>query len=183
MLPSLAIGVAAYGAGELIFHTVKKGENKDQNLYEILTNAKNTNNQIKGIIREIEDASLRKDIENIQNTASQIIARVEKKPEMYKKTNNFFDYYLPVTLNILKRYDEIENQRLITKDSQKFMLSAKNMIKKISEAFQNQLSNLYKSDMIDTDAEMKVFETMLKSDGYDIENDFNIKQGGKNEEK
>lgn len=85
---------------------------------------------------------------------------------------NFFDYYLPVTMNILTRYDEIENQRLTSEDSKKFMNSAQNMISKINEAFKKQLSNLYQSDMIDVDAEMKVFETMLQSDGYYENNDF-----------
>lgn len=124
---------------------------------------------------QIEDKELIKDIESINDTVSKIINTIEKKPEMYKKMDNFFDYYLPVTSKILKRYDEIENQKLSTSDSEKFMNSTKNMLKKINEAFKKQLSNLYQSDMIDTDAEMKVFETMLKSDGYDIDNDFDIK--------
>ena len=89
--------------------------------------------------------------------------------------NNFFGYYLPVTINILTKYDEIENQKLNTEDSKKFMESTQKMVKKINEAFTKQLSNLYQSDMIDTDAEMKVFDTMLKSDGYDVDdNDFKI---------
>ena len=89
--------------------------------------------------------------------------------------NNFFNYYLPVTINILTKYDEIENQKLNTEDSKKFMESTQKMVKKINEAFKKQLSNLYQSDMIDTDAEMKVFDTMLKSDGYDVDdNDFKI---------
>ena len=34
-------------------------------------------------------------------------------------------------------------------------------------------------DIVDTDAEMKVFETMLKADGYDTSNEFkkNNKEG------
>ncbi len=40
-----------------------------------------------------------------------IIETVEKKPDSYKKMNNFFGYYLPVTINILTKYDEIENQK------------------------------------------------------------------------
>lgn len=55
------------------------------------------------------------------------------------------------------------------------MESTKEMIKKINEAFKKQLANLYQSDMIDTDAEMKVFESMLKADGYNPEDDFKIK--------
>ena len=75
----------------------------------------------------------------------------------------------------MSKYDEIENQKLNTEDSKKFMESTQKMVKKINEAFKKQLSNLYQSDMIDTDAEMKVFDTMLKSDGYDVDdNDFKI---------
>lgn len=82
---------------------------------------------------------------------------------------------MPVTINILTKYDEIENQKLNTEDSKKFMESTQKMVKKINEAFKKQLSNLYQSDMIDTDAEIKVFDTMLKSDGYDVDdNDFKI---------
>ena len=82
---------------------------------------------------------------------------------------------MPLTINIITKYDEIENQKLNTEDSKKFMESTQKMVKKINEAFKKQLSNLYQSDMIDTDAEMKVFDTMLKSDGYDVDdNDYKI---------
>ena len=37
-----------------------------------------------------------------------------------------------------------------------------------------QLNNMYQSEMIDTDAEIKVFEGMLKSDGFLDEINFNI---------
>lgn len=169
------IGVAAFGAGELIFNNTKKGlkvENK--NLHDILNDAKNKNIQIEKMISKIEDPELVKNIKEIQVSVANIISTVEKKPEKYKNMSNFFDYYLPVTINILNKYDEIENQRLTTEESKKFMNSTQNMMKKINNAFKNQLSNLYQSDMIDTDAEMKVFESMLKSDGYDDNNDFKI---------
>ena len=52
------------------------------------------------------------------------------------------------------------------------MAQTESMVGKINNAFKNQLSNLYQSDMVDTDAEMKVFETMLKADGYDNTKDF-----------
>ena len=52
------------------------------------------------------------------------------------------------------------------------------MVKKINKAFKVQLANIYQADIIDTDAEMKVFENMLKSDGYQ-DDDFNISKGEK----
>ena len=48
------------------------------------------------------------------------------------------------------------------------------MIRTIKKSFNEQLSNLYQADMIDTDADMKVFKTMLKTDGYSEIEDFNI---------
>ncbi len=128
------------------------------------------------MIAKVEDTKLKQNIKEINDTVSKIIATIEKKPEKYKSMNNFFSYYLPVTLNILVRYDEIENQKLSSGDSKKFMLQTENMIEKINTAFKNQLSNLYQSSIVDTDAEMKVFESMLEADGYDTTNDFKIEK-------
>ena len=124
------------------------------------------------MIPKIEDEQMKKNIKEINDSATKIINTVENKPKKVKNMNNFFNYYLPVTLNILKKYDEIENQRLVTDEGKKFILQTQEMVKKINSAFKNQLSNLYSSDMIDTDAEMKVFETMLKVDGYDNSSEF-----------
>ena len=84
------------------------------------------------------------------------------------------NYYLPVTIKILSRYDDIENQKLNTKESEKFMKSVLDMTEKIKDAFNEQLNNMYQSEMIDTDAEIKVFEGMLKSDGFLDEINLNI---------
>ena len=48
------------------------------------------------------------------------------------------------------------------------------MLEKIEVAFKSQLNNLYQSDMMDTNAEMKLFDSMLKSDGISGEQDFKI---------
>ena len=175
MLPSLAIGVGGYLAGELVFHVSKKEEFKTKTMLETIQDAREMNNKIEKIIPKIEDTELVNTIKEINETAKKIIDTIESKPEKYKKNNNFFSYYLPVTVNILNKYDEIENQRLTTEESKKFMKSTKEMATKINDAFKKQLSNLYQSDMIDTDAEMKVFDSMLKADGYNFDDDFKIK--------
>ena len=54
------------------------------------------------------------------------------------------------------------------------MDSVEEMIDKIKKAFEEQLSNIYQTEMVDTDAELKVFESMLKSDGFLDEIDFNV---------
>ena len=172
ILPSLAIGAAAFGAGELVLYKKDKQEIKSLSLVETLKDARNKNKQIISMVNKIEDAELRQNIRDVSDTIAKIIDTIESNPKKQQKMNNFFEYYLPVTLNILKRYDEIENQRLVSDDSKKFMNQTKDMMGKINNAFKNQLSNLYQSDIVDTDAEMKVFDSMLKADGYDTSNDF-----------
>ena len=132
--------------------------------------------QIANMIPKVEDQNLKKQIREINETVTKIIETLQKKPYNAKKMNSFFEYYLPVTLNILKKYDEIENQKLGSEDSKKFMGKTQNMIEKINLAFKNQLNALYQSEIVDTDAEMKVLDNLLKADGYSAEDDFEIKK-------
>lgn len=178
-LPSAAIGVAAYGAGILIFRDKKKIDISDNFEMEdriAIKKAKELTIKMQNISKQLESPQLVQNVKSIVGTTNKIIETVEKKPEKIKKVRNFLNYYLPVTMKILERYDEIENQRLNTKDSKKFMSSVEEMIAKIKAAFEEQLSNIYQTEMVDTDAELKVFESMLKSDGFLDEIDFNIEK-------
>ena len=168
LLPSLAISAAAYGAGTLIF----KDRNKldlsidKKNLYDILKEAKEETLQISNISKQIEDKEVVENIEQICDISNKIIDTLSKNPNKLGQARNFLNYYLPVTIKILTRYDEIENQRLNTTESKEFMESVKKMTEKIKNAFNEQLNNMYQTEMIDTDAEIKVFETMLKTEGF-----------------
>ena len=153
----------------------KNLKEQNRNLYDILVDAKEKNRQIMDMASKIESVNLQKNIKEINDSAGKIISAVEKNPGKYKNMDNFFNYYLPVTLNILKKYDEIENQNLASQEGKKFMTKTEDMIEKINSAFKSQLSNLYQSDIVDTDAEMKVFDAMLKADGFDANNDFEKK--------
>ena len=95
--------------------------------------------------------------------------------------NNFFDYYLPVLLKIVVRYDEIENQKLISKEGKSFMSKADAMIEETRGAFETILAGLYQKDIMDADAEMKVYDLMLKADG--ITGDKIIEEGSGKDEK
>ena len=178
ILLSLGIGAIAFGAGNLVFSNKGLKEKKTSttdNLYNVLNKAKSNNAQIYSIINKVENKDLRKNISELHETASKIIDTVSKKPEKLQKAKTFFEYYLPVTLKILTKYDDIENQELDDEEIKKFMKNTEDMISKIEKAFKAQLANLYQSDIIDTDAEIKVFGQMLNAEGFDDIKDFNIK--------
>ena len=168
LLPSLAISAVAYGAGTLIFKDRSKLDLSidKSNLYDILKEAKEETIKIFNISKQIEDNEVVENIEQICDISNKIIDTLSKNPNKLGQARNFLNYYLPVTIKILTRYDEIENQRLNTTESKEFMESVKEMTEKIKNAFNEQLNNMYQTEMIDTDAEIKVFESMLKSDGF-----------------
>ena len=173
-LPAAAIGVAAYGAGNLLFKDRTKIDLSD----DISFNDKEDLKKAQAMVKNIRDISTKleiiKNTKEICDTSDKIIDTVIEKPEKIKKIRNFLSYYLPVTKKILERYDEIENQKLNTTETKKFMASVEEMIAKIKKAFEEQLSNIYQTEMIDTDAELKVFESMLKSDGFIDNIDFDL---------
>ena len=166
-MPSLAIGVGAFFAGELLFSKEKSVDYKDDyDLKKVLEQAKKQNKHLLEMRPLIEDEVIRTYLTEIHDSTAKIIRTVEKSPNKFKSIDNFFDYYLPITVKIVDRYDEIENQKLSSKDSKKFFTSSIKMLDAVNKAFKNILNSLYQSEIIDMDAEMKVFSSMLTSDGF-----------------
>ena len=182
LAPSLVIGGCAFLASELMFSGVKTKEklkNTNRSLYEKIGEARKEQKQIKSLIPKVEKTETKEDLKEINETINKILEEVEKNPKKEKSLNNFFDYYLPVLIKITTRYDEIENTRLTSKDEKTFMTKAEKIIKDTNKAFKTILSNLYQKDIMDTDADMKVYELMLKADG--IVEDNIIKKGEQDE--
>ena len=177
LAPSLAIGAAAFVAGELVFKTdyVKTLKETNISLYNILQNAKRQNKHILEMIPKIDDEDIKKNLKDINDTVEKIVKTIEKNPEKEKKLKNFFDYYLPVTVKLVDRFDEIENQNISSKDSKKFYENTSKTIEEIDNVFKKFLNNLYESDMLDTNVEIKVLNSMLKSDGLDS-NSIDVKE-------
>jgi 5-bromo-4-chloroindolyl phosphate hydrolysis protein len=182
LAPSLVIGGCAFLASELMFSGIKTKEklkNTNRSLYQKIQEAKKEQKQIKTLIPKVDDTETKQNLKEINETINKILEEVEKNPKKEKSLNNFFDYYLPVLIKITTRYDEIENTRLTSKDEKTFMTKAQNLIKDTNKAFKSILSNLYQKDIMDTDADMKVYELMMKADG--IVEDNIIKKGEQDE--
>ena len=167
IIPSLIIGAAAFGAGELVFDDEKLSlKDTNRSLYYQIESAKKENKHILDMIPRIDDNTIREQLNGIHESVSKIINTISRKPEKAKQVNNFFDYYLPITIKLIDRYDEIEDQKLSSGDAKKFFQSTNKMIGEINKAYEKILSDLYKKDIVDMDAEMKVFDSLLKADGF-----------------
>ena len=168
LAPALAIGCVAFGASELVLSGVKGKESlkdTDRELYLKITEAKRQNREILNLIPKVESVETRNNLTEIYETIIKILNTIQFNPKKAKQTNNFFDHYLPVLIKIVKKYDEVENQKLKSEEGKEFLVKADKMIKDTNKAFSNILASLYQNDIMDADAEMKVYNLMLKADG------------------
>jgi len=182
--PSIIIGAAAFGASEILlsgFGSKEKLKDTNLPLYKRVSEAKKQNKEILNLIPKVESEETRKNLSEINETVDKILKTIEDSPKKADRLNNFFDYYLPVLIKIVKRYDEVENQRLISKEGKTFMNKADKMIEDTNNAFKSILASLYSRDIMDADADMKVYDMMLKADG--ITDDDPIMKGSDNSEK
>lgn len=184
LAPALAIGCAAFGASELVlsgFKTKESLKDTDRELYLKITKAKKQNREILELVPKVESESTKKNLMEIYDTVIKILNTVQFNPKKAKKIDNFFDYYLPVLLKIVNKYDEVENQRLKSQEGKDFLIKADKMIKDTNNAFSSILASLYQSDIMDVDADMKVYNLMMKADG--ITGDDFIMKGSDEDEK
>ena len=166
--PALAIGAASFVASELVINGSKKiQEEVGLSFKEEIALSRRQIKYLKEMINKIDDESVSNDLEEITKSADKIITRIESNELKNKTATKFMDYYLPVCVKIVSRYDEIEDQSLTSKDSKEFMKNTGKLLKATNKAFRKILNSLYQSEIIDADAEMKVFNTMLTADGFD----------------
>lgn len=169
IIPSIAIGATAFGAGELVLKKNSKLSLKDSNisLYKQLQLAKSQNKHILNMIQKIDDESIKKSLKGINESITKIIQTIEKNPEKEKKIKNLFNYYLPVTIKLIDKFDEIENQNISSTNSKKYYETTSRTFNEINIVFKKFLNVLYESDMTDANVEIKVLNSMLKADGFD----------------
>lgn len=176
------ITVVAYFACTMIFKKPdvkqEKIEREKSEFEKLTTAATSYIRKIENLKRELNNKVLVENISQICATSNKIVSTIKENPKKSRQVKKFVDYYLPFTLNILTQYNRIEDQNLTSVESKEFMEKVEKMIERVKEACEAQLNSMYETDLINTNADIKVFETMLKSDGL-VDDNMNIKLEGK----
>ena len=176
LLPAVLFGGAAFIGSELLMSRTNIfvfDKVDESNVEEVLTDARNKNKYILDMVNKIEAEDIKINLREINASTSKIISTVAKNKKKIKQTEKFFTYYLPATIGIISKYDEIENQKLSSKDAKKYFESAHESLEEINKSFKKILNNLYESDIENASADMKVLNNILKSEGF---NEIEIKE-------
>lgn len=142
---------------------------------------KEANEGYSGALRAIREANDRipdpvfsEKLDRMEDLAGKIFREVETHPEKLKQASTFFDYYLPTTLKLLGTYTEFEDAGIQGENLRQAKQRIESIMDNLLENFEKQLDELYRSEALDVDADIRVMENMLERDLSSVERDFGL---------
>jgi DNA-binding Lrp family transcriptional regulator len=123
---------------------------------------------------EIADPVLSRKIDRLEEITAKIFRTVEAEPEKRGRINTFMDYYLPTTQKLLESYAKFEATGIESGNLQQAKEHINKTMDAIIAGFEHQLDELYRSDTMDVDSDIRVMETMLRRDTASVEQDFGL---------
>lgn len=113
----------------------------------------------------IADPVISAKIDRLEDLAGKIFRIVEEEPEKKPKAATFLNYYLPTTQKLLDSYADFEEAGVIGENVSQAKQRIADTMDKIVAGFEHQLDQLYQSDAMDVDSDIRVMEQMLRRDG------------------
>jgi len=134
-----------------------------------------------GALRAIREANDRipdpvfsEKLDRMEELAGKILREVETHPKKQKQASTFFDYYLPTTLKLLGTYTKFEEAGIEGENLRQAKERIESIMDNLLESFEKQLDELYRSEAMDVDADIRVMESMLNRDLSSVERDFGL---------
>ncbi len=126
----------------------------------------------------IPDPVFSEKLDRMEEIAGKIFKEVETHPEKQKQVSTFFDYYLPTTLKLLSTYTQFEEAGIEGENLSQAKSRIESIMDTLLENFEKQLDDLYRSEAMDVDADIRVMESMLNRDLSSVERDFGLTLDG-----
>lgn len=114
----------------------------------------------------IPDEALSADIDRMERASADIFNYIAKHPEKAPQIRKFMSYYLPTTLKLLNSYEQLSRQSVKGENITSTMFNIAGMMHTVADAFEKQLDSLFTDEAMDISADITVFETMLKQEGF-----------------
>ena len=120
------------------------------------------------------DPVLSQKIDRLEEVAGKIFRIIEKEPAKKAKASTFLNYYLPTTQKLLDSYAEFEEAGVSGENLNQAKAKIQSTMDSIVAGFEHQLDELYRTDAMDIDSDIRVMETMLRRDTASVADDFGL---------
>ena len=130
--------------------------------------------QIRELNDRIADEALSAKIDRIEQVSGRIFKAIEDTPAKKNAAGTFLNYYLPTTLKLLENYAAFEEAGVSGENLSQAKSRIEATMDSIVVGFEHQLDELYRTDAMDIDSDIRVMETMLRRDTASVADDFGL---------
>lgn len=114
----------------------------------------------------LNDPQIAAQLERMISAGDKIFQALEKNPRDSQQVRKFMNYYLPTTLKLLNTYQRLAAQSVKGENITSTMFNIAGMMHTVADAFEKQLDSLFTDEAMDVSADISVFETLLKQEGF-----------------
>lgn len=168
------------GRGVLV-RTFEAAEDLEQAQKEAQPIPEETREGYSGQLRDIRyandriaDPVISAKIDRLEDLAGKIFRIVEEEPAKKAKASTFLNYYLPTTQKLLDSYADFEESGVSGENVSQAKQRIASTMDNIVAGFERQLDQLYQSDAMDVDSDIRVMEQMLRRDSGSVAEDFGL---------
>ncbi len=144
---------------------IKKSNTGNEELDKVINDGYDYIKKLWDLNIAIEDEGVSDSIDRMEAASKSIFEFVKKRPNKIPQIKKFMNYYLPTTLKLLTKYEELSSQEIKGEHINSTMFDIEGMMQTIATAFEKQLDSLYESDAMDVQADISVFESILEQEG------------------
>ena len=124
---------------------------------------------IRSAAGRITDVRTHEDALALTETGDRLYRYLREHPEKIPSANRFLTYYLDTVGRILGQYVNFQDAGLGTSEVREFQRKVRAILPKLKTGFEEQLSQLMASERFDAEADMKVMESLLNTEGFQWE--------------
>ena len=163
------------GQGVLV-RTFEAAEDLEQAQKKAQPIPEETREGYSGQLRDIRfaDPVISAKIDRLEDLAGKIFRIVEEEPAKKAKASTFLNYYLPTTQKLLDSYADFEESGISGENVSQAKQRIASTMDDIVAGFERQLDQLYQSDAMDVDSDIRVMEQMLRRDSGSVAEDFGL---------
>ena len=138
---------------------------RDARVQEVLDKGNAFVAQIRKCNDDIPGEEISAKMDRMEETVRRIFRRAETNPEVIPDLKKLMDYYLPMTVKLLKAYADMDAQPVQGETIQASKREIEDTLDTLNLAFEKLLDDLFRDTALDVSSDITVLQTLLAQEG------------------
>lgn len=143
----------------------KAQESRDSRVQEVLDKGNAFLRDIRKCNDDIPGQDISEKISRMELIVQRIFQRAEAHPEIVPDLKKLMDYYLPMTVKLLRAYADMDAQPVQGQTIQNSKKEIEDTLDTLNQAFENLLDSVFRDTAMDVSSDISVLQTLLARDG------------------